>query len=68
MNSEAKRLRKPQTTLQPDMHPLLKEIATRQRDKLEVVVDEVLIAGLKAKRQLPDGFRGQSTSAAASGK
>jgi hypothetical protein len=66
--TQSKRIRKPQTTLQHDMHPLLKEIATRQRDKLEVVVDELLIAGLKAKRQLPVGFREQSTSASADRK
>lgn len=56
-----KQIRKPQVALQLDMHPLLKGIAERQRDKLEVLVDEVLIAGLRVKRLLPEGFREQST-------
>ncbi len=49
--------RKPQIAVEKPIHDLIKSIATQRKDNIEKVTEEVIIAGLKVKRLLPENFQ-----------
>ena len=53
---KTQRTRKPQISVEKSLHELIKTIATTRKDKIEKVTDELLVAGLKVKRLLPENF------------
>ena len=55
--AQIKRERKPQIAIEKDVKDLLDRIASEQRAKKEVIADEIIVAGLKVKRLLPEDFR-----------
>ena len=57
-----KRERKPTLAVEKDLHALIRRVARDQRDKIEVVVEDLLVTGLKVKRLLPEDFRQQDSN------
>jgi hypothetical protein len=47
------RVRKPQVTILPEKHSILREVAKNRRTKIETVTDEALELGMRMKRWLP---------------
>jgi len=58
--AKKQRNRKPQGTLQPDTYAIIRDLARRNRDKIETVLDDIILTGLKIKRLLPETFRQQT--------